>query len=371
MSSSRPWSIRLLGTAVVVQLLAGLVAAGAVDRRGPGEPASAVTAVRGDDRRVVTVPTTEAVPLGPVPVPLGGCPPPPVHRPPGPPGPAPWHPAVLVPESRLPAAPEPVPASADLGPLEGKGMWVWKYGQTEKGDARAIVARAVATGLHQLWVRVGDSRDGFYAGDVLGPLVSRAHAAGLAVIGWGFPYLWDPVADAAWSADALAWRTPGGEALDGFSPDVESSTEGVVLTDTRARVYLGLVRRSALGRLVVATVYRPTDRAWASYPYGAMAPYVDAFAPMVYWGCTEPGAAAAEALGRLSALRPVHLIGQGYDMADDGGRAGPPDAAETARFLDVARRGGALGASFWVWQSIDDVQWGALATYPWQPVAHR
>jgi len=248
-------------------------------------------------------------------------------------------------------------------------MWVWKYRQTEGGNADAIVARAVAAGLSQLWVRVGDSRDGFYGADVLAALVPAAHARGLAVIGWGFPYLWDPAGDARWTADALAWRGPGGATLDGFSPDVEESTEGVVLTEARVRLYLGLVRQAAGNRLVVATVYRPTDTQWATYPYAAMAPYVDAFAPMVYWGCTEPGEAAAQAVDRLADLRPVHLIGQGYDMADEGGRVGPPNAGETERFLDVARRGGAVGASFWVWQEIGDEQWAAVANFPWRPAA--
>jgi len=276
---------------------------------------------------------------------------------------------VLVPEEELPAAPESTALVADTTPLAGKGMWVWKYRQTEGGNADAIVARAVAAGLSQLWVRIGDSRDGFYGADALAALVPAAHARGLAVIGWGFPYLWDPVGDAGWTADALAWRGPGGARLDGFSPDVEESTEGVVLTEARVRLYLGQVRQAAGNRLVVATVYRPTDAQWAVYPYSAMAPYVDAFAPMVYWGCTEPGEAASQALDRLTGLRPVHLIGQAYDMADEGGRTGPPSADETRRFLDVARRGGAVGASFWVWQDIGEEQWAAMAAYPWRPPA--
>jgi hypothetical protein len=273
---------------------------------------------------------------------------------------------VLVAEADLP---DPVPApspTAGLGVLEGKGMWVWKHRQTEAGDPDAIVQRAVEAGLNQLWVRVADSRDGFYGASFLDRLVPRAHAAGLAVIGWGFPFLHDPVADAAWSAEALAWRGPAGAALDGFSPDIELAAEGVVLTEQRARVYLGLVRQAAGSRLLVATVFRPTDLRWfGSYPYAAIAEYVDAFAPMVYWGCNEPGAVTVEALERLSTLRPVHVIGQAYDMAPEGGRSGPPGAAETVRFLEVARRHGALGASFWVWQAAPEEQWGAIAGFPW------
>jgi hypothetical protein len=278
-----------------------------------------------------------------------------------------------VPEAALPPAAPPPDVTVDTGVLEGKGMWVWKYKQSEGGDADAIVARAVGAGLRQLWVRVGDSKDGFYAADLLSTLVPKAQQAGLAVIGWGFPFLHDPAADAAWSMEAVSWRGPGGVRLDGFSPDIELASEGVVLTERRITLYLGLVRPAAGDMLMVATVYRATDARWnGSYPYRAIAPYVDAFAPMVYWGCVEPGEAAAQSIERLATLRPVHVIGQAYDMASEGGRAGPPSAEETVRFLDVSRRTGALGASFWVWQFVGDGQWDAISDYTWpRPPARR
>lgn len=337
-------------------------------------PAPALGAVVSSGE-LASPPVTSATPSPTPPavsLPLSGCPPPPGPGPIGL-GPDAWKPPVLVAEDALPEpiAPDvargPVaPAPDGLSAIEGKGMWIWKFRQSESGDAQAIVDRARAAGLTHLWVRVGDSRDGFYAGDVLDDLVPRARVAGIAVLGWGFPYLHDPVADAAWAAEAMAWTGPGGEVLDGFSPDLERSTEGVVMTERRARVYLGLVRQAAGPRLVVGTVYRPTDRLWASdYPYTAIASYVDALAPMVYWGCTEPGEAATQALERLRGLAPVHLIGQAYDMATEGGRVGSPTAEETGRFLGVARDGQALGASFWVWQSMPADQWGALSDFSW------
>lgn len=319
-------------------------------------------------------PAAEAppAPIGAIALPLPGCPPPP--RPPGPPGPPPgaWKPPVLVPETELPEPLSPEEARAGdptrpgLGAIGGKGMWIWKFRQSEGGDASAIVERAQAAGLSHLWVRVGDSRDGFYAADQLEALIPRAHAAGIYVLGWGFPYLHDPVSDAQWGAAAMAWEGPGGARLDGFSPDLERSTEGVVMTERRARVYLGLLREAVGSRLLIGTIYRPTDRLWSSdYPYTAIAEYVDALAPMVYWGCTEPGAAATQALDRLSTLAPVHMIGQGYDMAAEGGRLGAPSAEETSHFLQVADSAEAVGASFWVWQSMGSEQWGALSRFRW------
>jgi len=159
-------------------------------------------------------------------------------------------------------------------------MWIWKWGSTDGGDAGVIVQQAVSAGLHQLWVRVGDSMNGFYGANELDSLVPVAHAHGVAVIAWGFPYLWDPVGDAQWSAQILDWRAPDGQQVDGYSADIEEATEGVMLSAPRVAVYLELVRQAAGSRPVVATVYPPTDASWdGAYPYQAMAPYVDAFAP--------------------------------------------------------------------------------------------
>jgi hypothetical protein len=295
---------------------------------------------------------------------LAGCPPPP--RPPGPPGPGPWHPAHKVPDSKLPRVKPPRPWHANLGPVNGKGMWMWQYDETEGGNAGAIVRKAARAGLRQLWVRVGSSKDRFYGDYELAALVDRAHRAGLSVIGWGFPYLYDPVGDARWTAQALAWRSPSGGRIDAFSADLEKSTEGVAMTKRRVAVYLQAVRRAAGNTPIVATVYRPTDLNWyGPYPYRTMARYVDAFAPMVYWGCTDPREAATESLERLSKLRPVHLIGQAYNMAPEGGRTKAPSAREINAFLSLGHRDGALGASFWDWQEINGGEWKALSRFDW------
>jgi len=120
---------------------------------------------------------------------------------------------------------------------------------------------------------------------------------------------------------------------------------------------------------------RPVSYWLSHYPYQAEAPWVDAFAPMVYWSCTEPGSAVLEAIRNLDALRPVVPIGQDYDMASEGGRHGLPSPAEIWRFLDVAHRGGAFGASLYDMESGGPAQLSTLGEYPWRasttPVWYR
>jgi len=351
----------LVGAAIVaaVAVVSGLVvASGSATKRVTIQPvlvsdAGAVPAVAGGAGNS----------FGPVA--LTGCPPPPRPPPAGGGGGSPPRPAVVVPESELPAPLPPAPRLANVAALAGKGMWIWQSTKTEAGDVHAIVQRAAGAGLTQLWVRVGDSLSGFYGAAFLDALVPAAHRAGIAVIGWGFPFLYDPVGDVAWSAAALDWRAPGGDRLDGFSADIETASEGTMLSARRVVVYLGLVRPDMLGRPLVATVFPPTAYWLKVYPYQAMAPYVDAFAPMEYWSCREPGAAAASAVSALASMAPVHVVGQAFDDGPSGGRVGSPAPAEISRFLDSARRAGAAGASFWVWQDVTAGEWGAIGAYPW------
>ncbi|HEV2370171.1 MAG TPA: hypothetical protein VGR90_09865 [Acidimicrobiales bacterium] len=304
-----------------------------------------------------------ADPGPPTDLPLPGCPPPPYT---GPPPTPPWHPAHLVPDSQLPAAPAPPPGGRNaLTAIAGKGMWIWQPASTDGGDVNATVADAVKAGLHQLWVRVGDSENGFYGADYLSRLVPAAHAAGVAVVGWGFPYLFDPEGDARWTDAVIGWHTADGQHLDGYSADIETSSEGVALSPPRVAVYLGLVRRWAPKELLVATVFPPTDSNLVTYPYSTMAPYIDAYAPMVYWGCLQPVTAARQAMTRLQPLAPVHVIGQAYDMGPYGGRVGAPAADELDAFMAAARQGGALGASFWSWQAMNGPEWAALRQFKW------
>lgn len=330
----------------------------------PLVPATAVTvpAPTTTTSTLPTTTTTTAAPPSTEPVPLAGCPVPP--HPPLPPSPPPWHPTVLV--TKLPPVEAPAPWTSQVGAITGKGMWIWEWSETDQGNAGLVVNQAVADGLHQLWVRVGDSKDGFYGAQELDALVPVAHAHGIAVIAWGFPYLWDPVGDARWTAQILDWRGPGGQQVDGYSADIEKPSEGVELSAQRAAVYLEEVRKAAGNRLVVATVYPPSDANWnGGYPYGAMAPYVDAYAPMVYWECTDPGGQAALDVSRLSKLRPVHVIGQAFNFASVGGRTVSPSPAEISEFMAAANKAGALGASFWVWQEATAPEWAAVTKFHW------
>ena len=305
-------------------------------------------------------PVAPLYPLPAAPAYPSPCPPP--RIPPGPPPPPPPKPKVKAKD--LPA---PLPLAAhhpSLRAVGGKGMWLTTWADSIV-DVRTVVAKAHNAGLRQIWVRTGGTPQGFYGHHVLDALLPAAHAAGIAVIAWDFPMLSDPVHDAARAARTIR-ASYGGQHIDGFSPDIETINERTFNSPLRVRVYLSRVRAVAPRLPLVATVMRPTSYQLATYPYRAESPYIDVFAPMVYWSCNEPGALAAASLKPLVKMRPVHLIGQSYDMGPEGGRHGLPTGREIWRFLDVAKRSGAIGASLYLYTETRRPQWTALARYPWR-----
>ncbi|MDT7539490.1 MAG: hypothetical protein QOI82_3075 [Actinomycetota bacterium] len=287
--------------------------------------------------------------------PQAGCPVPKKH-------PSSWTPKPLgapaVPDAALPKTLPPIAKATSLDAITGKGIWITNWAKDDV-DAVAVVKKAKAAGLTSIWVRTGGSRQGYYGGRVLPTLVPAAHRAGLKVVAWDFPFLSDPVSDVVRAHKALA------AGVDAFAPDIETAGEGTHASSRRVALYLSMVRSIAGGRPIAATVPRSTPKNLKSFPYAAFAPYADVFVPMVYWSCNEPGLVTVKSIRQLGHWLPVAPVGQAYDMADDGGRAGLPTRAETWRFLDSARRAGAVGASLWTIETIGKAQWSALSAYPW------
>ena len=369
---------RLLASCVAAVVLLGVVAATQVEP--PSVPVRET--VTADDGAAAQAPEPEQIeavvdPPPPPPAPPSPPPPPagPLPAPPEPPQagcpvprggggfpPPPALPPAAVAEEALPAPLPPGPKATDLSAVSGRGIWVTNWPTTQL-DVPALVSRVKDAGLQSIWVRTGGTRQGYYGNQVLPELVPAAHAAGLKVVAWDFPFMSDPVADAARAKAALD------AGIDAIAPDVETTYEGTYATPRRVELYLSLVRSYAGTRPVAATVPRPTPRRLETFPYAAFPAYADLFVPMVYWSCNEPGELVAQSMQHLGALLPVHPVGQGYDMGSEGGRPGLPTFAETWRFLDAARRGGAVGASLWTIEKAGPQQWDALRQYPWDAVA--
>jgi hypothetical protein len=239
-------------------------------------------------------------------------------------------------------------------------MWLHYISDKATGSPAAIVNKARKVGLTHLYVRLGSSKKGFYAQGDLDRLLPLAHAAGLKVVGWDFPYLFDPVADAERALAEINYTTPDGHRIDAFSADIETASEGVNLTAEGAEAY-GAKLRSMVGAdyPLIATVPRPSPKRW--FPFAEATRAFDAIAPMVYWQNRDPASDVAGALAALAPLgKPVLPVGQAYDGGSEGGPQGPPPKDALIRFMKTATAKGALGVSFWVWQTATAEHWAAI-----------
>jgi len=264
------------------------------------------------------------------------------------------------------AAPEPIIPTA-RGPLPvGKGMWMWLPEKVEGGNPEATVRRAQEMGLSHIYVRTGSSKMGFYAQQYLNDFLPRAHAAGIRIYGWDFPYLFDPAADVARSMQAITYTTPDGHRIDGFAPDIETRGEGVNIGAPQAAAYTnGLRAAVGPGYPLIAVVPRPNP-ALVTYPFAEVIAPFDAIAPMVYWMNRDPGADIAGAMTHLSQYgKPIIPIGQAYDGQGEGGPPGVPSRGQIQRFMQVAEEHGAIGVSFWSWQHANAEAWDAIRDGHW------
>ena len=259
-----------------------------------------------------------------------------------------------------PPADPAIPPGAPAALPAGKGMWLHYLRQAAGNDPNALVAKAKETGLSHVYLRLGSSKDGFYGQADLDRLLPVAHAAGLRVIGWDFPYLFDAEADANRAVAEIAYATPDGHHIDAFSADIETRSEGVNISVPVADTYSRRLRELVGPKYpLIATIPRP--RYNRGYPFAEIARQFDALAPMVYWLARDPVAEVDQTVTDLIGLgRPIMPVGQAYDAGPEGGPPGPPPKEHLVRFIEAAQTRGVTTYSFWVWHTATPEQWAAI-----------
>jgi hypothetical protein len=267
----------------------------------------------------------------------------------------------------LPTPPPSAPAiPTQRGPLPvGKGMWIYVDQRAEGGNPDAIVARAKATGLTHLYVRTGTLKEGFMGGLFLDGLLPKAHAAGIRVYAWDFPYLNDAGSDVNRAIAAINHRTPDGHRVDGYVADIELRSMGVNVNPQTASTFGSLLRKAVGPDFpLIACVPRPSP-ALVTYPFAEVTAAFDAVAPMVYWMGRDPAADIAGAIRDLGHLgKPIIPVGQAYDGFAEGGPPGVPPRDQLLKFMATAEQHGAIGVSWWSWQHADQQAWDAIRDAP-------
>lgn len=258
--------------------------------------------------------------------------------------------------------------------VAGKGMWFTNYFPRHI-DIGALIAACKAAGITHLYPEVAISTDGFYGMNTLDRLVPAAHAAGITVVAWVYPYLNNVAADLAMTQAVIAYRTAGGDKVDGIAADIEERT------DAPAVYAYGQVLRQMVGpdTVLVVTPYNP--RARPSYPFPEVAASFNVIAPQDYWHSSRTGSYTAQSPRDLltqtvTQIRaelggksfPIEELGQMYDMFSEDGSPGgtEPSAAEITGDMQAAKDLGCIGVSYFEWQTASPQDLDAFNAFAWK-----
>jgi hypothetical protein len=269
-----------------------------------------------------------------------------------------------------------------LDPYRGLGAWIdvfdWSttYDRTPDDPPSvglADIDRMAAVGVRTLYfqpARFDSPEPGLVEPDAARAIVARAHANGMAVVGWYLPTMVDPAHDRS-QVDAVL-ELP----LDGFGLDIESTRLDDEAERNARVVQLAADLRAAHPDAVLSAIVLPPvvtevyGTYWGSFPWAELAPYFDVWQPMGYWTnrTVESGWRDAytytatnidllrEATGRPDAV--VHPVG-GIGCCE--GPTAPTTPGDVEAMLRAAAERGSPGASLYDFATTGAELWPALA----------
>jgi hypothetical protein len=279
---------------------------------------------------------------------------------------APTTTTTVAPTTTTTAAPAPAFSAAavrDLRPYVGLGTWIDAYDWTtthNRGGAPALgpadIDAMAAAGVQTLYVQASryDTPGFVLEPERLGPIIERAHANGMYVVGWFLPKLEDVGADLRKIVEIQRFG------VDAVAIDIESKQIGEVGERNRRLIELsGAVRAAlpdvALGAIpfppVVMEVVNPNF--WPGFPWRELAPFYDVWLPMSYQsdrraesGYRDAYRYTAENIDRMRANIgfpvPVHSIGGIADATSEG---------DVLAMLQACVERGCIGGSLYDWRT--------------------
>jgi hypothetical protein len=248
------------------------------------------------------------------------------------------------------AAGPPASASVRTPPMVGRGMFIWYVNRSDGGNVAAIIARARAAGVLNLYIKGADGSTVW--SQFSAPLVRELHAAGLNVCAWQYVYGADPVGEADAAAVAIE------QGADCFVIDAEVEYEGRY---SAAQTYMTTLRAKVGEYFPMALASFPYVDYHPAFPYSVfLGPNGAQYdMPQMYW--RDIGSSIESVYDHTYTYnriygRPIVPLGQ----TDSGVTAAE---AELFRGLDVRYQ--APGVAWWdyAWTSVDSIWSGIQGFY--------
>jgi hypothetical protein len=297
----------------------------------------------------------------------------------------------------IPPAPFPAPAdppkraaAGTLDPYRGVGAWVdrldWSnlFSKNKPAVTLASIDQMANAGIQTIYIQIPhwQTVPDIYEPERLQPIIDRAHAQGMYVVGWYLPLLFDVNTDLR-KVVAMANLD-----LDGIQIDIEKTESvamsNVALRNARLTEFHRSLRSLLPGRVISADIVAPTWMdgqvgrwSWPNYPpatrqlfWGGPFPYAevvatyDLVALQVYWtqnsansGWRDSQAFVQENMNRMRAYSgrsdyPIQAIG-GVETAKS-------QLNDLIGYMDAAKATGSFGFSLYDWTTTPTSWWPAM-----------
>jgi hypothetical protein len=296
-----------------------------------------------------------------------------------------------VPRAPVPAAslllpPVSPPPVRDISVYRGLGTWVDAYDYSPEFQTNGAPPKVTpesmddmaAAGVKTLY-RQAAKDDARSPGELvdpelLGPMLTRAHARGMRVVAWYLPKFYDLDSDMRRLLAIRDFRAQG-QGFDGMGLDIEWTKDVPDSSERNLRlVELSRRLRTAVGPAALAAIPLPpvlietvNPKYWPGFPWRELAPLYDVWMPMSYWtfrtrssGWRDAYRYTEENVRRLRAnlglpTAAVHPVGGTDNKSNDDDYRG---------FVRACAATGSLGGSIYDWLTTPTASFGILRGVP-------
>jgi hypothetical protein len=249
--------------------------------------------------------------------------------------------------------------------LQGKGYFIWKVKDCERGDPQVIAANAQAAGLSHVLIKIADGStahniDSLTKVDLVPPVVQALRSRGIQVWGWHYVYGYDPAGEARIAIQRVQQLRLDGYVIDA---EVEYKEPGKAAA---ARRFMRDLRLGLPALPVALSSYR-----FPSYhpqlPWKEFLELCDYNMPQVYWEqAHNPGVQLQRCVREFRAMNPARpVIATGPTYKWNGWR---PTDSDIQEFLRTSGELELPAINFYSWEACRrDLQnlWEIVASYPY------
>jgi len=251
--------------------------------------------------------------------------------------------------------------------LQGKGYYIWKASNCEKGDTDRIAALAKASNLTHVMVKIADGAFPYNVDlesgyDYVRPIIKKLQSQNIAVWGWHYIYGNYPDQEAE-----IAVKRAIELGVDGFVVNAESEYK-IGNKAAQASRFMNILRNN-LGSMPIALSSYRFPSYHVGFPFTNFLDRCNYNMPQVYWmkSNNNAGAQLQRCVNEYKQIRPFRtIIPTGPTFKEHGW---VPRESEVIEFMQVAQKLDLPAVNFWYWEGCRrDLPnfWDLVREYPFQ-----